>query len=83
VTVHHFTLHVDGLELDDATVGKLLAAGCDDATFGRIAGQMLATFDREAPTFAQALASAVAAIEDTVPGSRVVGLEREGELAAS
>jgi hypothetical protein len=59
---HTFTVVLDrrptGDELD-----ALFEAGCDDATFGAEKGVPIGQFDREAPTLAEAIASAVRDIE--------------------
>ena len=62
--VHHFTLIVEGSDLQsDANINALFAAGCDDATVGRIDGIQYVDFNREAPSLAEAIISAVRAIE--------------------
>ena len=62
--VHHFTLIVEGSDLQsDANINALFAAGCDDATVGRIDGIQYVDFNREAPSLAEAVISAVRAIE--------------------
>ena len=39
MSIHHFTLIVDGPDLqDDTFIHRLFEAGCDDATAGRIDG---------------------------------------------
>jgi hypothetical protein len=59
-----FTLVLDrrptGDELD-----ALFAAGCDDAAFGVEHGLSVAQFDREAPTLADAISTAVRQIESS------------------
>ena len=77
-----FTLTVEGADLlaDDA-LDALYEAGCDDATFGVSNGVQIGGFGREATEFADAVASAIRAIESTVPGARVVAVHRE--LAAA
>lgn len=51
-------------------------AGCDDTLVTSSSGIQRAIFDREAPSFANAVASAIAAIESSIPGARVVAVER-------
>ncbi|HEX6499650.1 MAG TPA: hypothetical protein VF054_11555 [Micromonosporaceae bacterium] len=59
---HVFTLVLDRRPTD-AELDGLFDAGCDDATFGVEHGLPVAQFDREAPTLADAIASAVLAVE--------------------
>jgi hypothetical protein len=78
VNVFRFTLVIEGGDLlADATLDALYEAGCDDATFGVSNGVQIGGFDREAAEFADAVASAIRAIESTVPGAKVVALHRE------
>lgn len=77
-TVHSFTLILDGADpLTDENLDRLFEAGCDDATFGARAGQFHAEFDRAAPSFGEAVRSAVRDVERAVPGLRVVRVEPE------
>ncbi len=70
--IHHFTLIVDGADLqDDAVIDALFEAGCDDATVGRTDGIQYLDFDREAATRAEAIRSAVTGVE-RVDGVHVV-----------
>ncbi len=56
---HSFTLFVHGADiLSDESMDALFEAGCDDATFGARDGAQYGEFDREAPSFSTALASA-------------------------
>jgi hypothetical protein len=82
MTLYSFTLTIEGADiLSDAAQNSLFEAGCDDATFGMSHGTQTADFDREAVDFAEALASAVKAVESTVPGARVVEVHRDREVA--
>ena len=59
--VHHFTLIVDGSDLQDgAIIDRLFEAGCDDAAIGRIGEVQYADFNREAASIEEAVLSAVA-----------------------
>ena len=70
--IHHFTLIVDGPDLqDDAVIDALFEAGCADATVGRTGGFQYVDFDREAPTRAEAIRSAVTDVKG-VEGVHVV-----------
>lgn len=70
--IHHFTLIVDGPDLqDDAVIDALFEAGCADATVGRTDGIQYLDFDRDAPTRAEAIRSAVTDVK-SVDGVHVV-----------
>ena len=72
-TTHSFTLFVQGVDvLSDASVDALHAAGCDDATFGARDGAQYAAFDREAPSFGEAIASAIDDVTRALPALEVV-----------
>lgn len=72
--VHHFTLIVDGPDLQDgAIIDRLFEAGCDDAATGRSDGIQYVDFDREAASFGEAVLSAVKDV-DHVVGVSVVRL---------
>lgn len=62
MTTHVFTVVLDRRPTDDE-LDALFVAGCDDAAFGTEHGLPVAEFDREAPTLADAIASAVRAVE--------------------
>ncbi|HUR23911.1 MAG TPA: hypothetical protein VMZ73_08585 [Acidimicrobiales bacterium] len=79
-----FTLTVEGADLTaGAAQEDLFEAGCNDATFGVSDGVQTAEFDREASDFAEAVASAIKAVETAVPGARVVEVHREQDVAAA
>lgn len=70
--IHHFTLIVDGADLqDNAVIDALFEAGCDDATVGRTDGIQYLDFDREAASRAEAIRSAVTDVQ-CVDGVHVV-----------
>ena len=72
MSIHHFTLIVDGADLqDDAFIDALFEAGCADATVGRTGGIQYLDFDREAPTRTEAIRSAVTDVK-RVDGVHVV-----------
>ena len=76
--VHHFTLIVDGPDLQDgALIGKLFEAGCDDAAIGWIDGIQYVDFDREAASLDEAILSAVTEVEH-VAGVNVVRIADAG-----
>jgi hypothetical protein len=73
---HTFRVVFDDLGTDslEPHLDVLAAAGCDDAAFsgpGRD-GTFIAEFDREAPTFASAVVSALEAIHSALPGVRLL-----------
>jgi hypothetical protein len=57
-----FTLVLDRSPVEDE-LDKLFEAGCDDATFGVEKGLAVGEFDRDAPSLAKAIASAVLDVE--------------------
>ena len=85
--VHHFTLIVDGPDLqDDTLIDAVFEAGCDDAAIGRIDGIQYIDFDRESASLDQAILSAVADLEriDGVDVVRIAdaGLVSMADIAA-
>jgi hypothetical protein len=77
--IHSFAVVISGVDLTSAEsphADALYDAGCDDALLTGEGGVQRAVFDREAPTFAAAVASAITAIESSIPGARVVRIER-------
>lgn len=77
--IHSFTIVIDGVDLttlDSPDADALYEAGCDDALLTSSGGVQQAVFDREAPSFAAAVASAITAIEGSIPGARVTNIER-------
>lgn len=62
MTTHVFSVVLDRVPTDDER-DALFAAGCDDAAFSMEQGLSIAEFDREAPTLADAIVSAVRDIE--------------------
>lgn len=78
-----FTLTVEGADiLSEGALNALHEAGCHDATFGASDGVQTAEFDREAPDFAEAVGSAIRAVERAVPGAVVVRIRRDAEVGA-
>ena len=78
---YEFTLVLQG-RLDDAAVDALFEAGCDDATLGEVDGVGYADFIREAPTFGEALRSAIEQVE-SVSGVRVARVEPDDLVTMS
>ena len=84
MALFRFTLTIEGADiLTDDGIDALCEAGCDDATFGVSGGVQTGEFDREATDFAEAVASAIKAVEAAVPGALVVHVHRELEAAAA
>ena len=78
MTIHHFTLIVDGPDLqDDTVIDAVFEAGCGDAAIGRIDGIQYVDFDREAPSLDEAILSAVANLE-RIDGVDVVRIADAG-----
>ena len=83
MTIHHFTLIVDGPDLqDDALIDALFEAGCDDAAIGRVDGIQSVDFDCEAASLDRAILSAVADLE-RIEGVEVVRIADAGYASAS
>ena len=85
--VHHFTLIVDGPDLqDDSLIDAVFEAGCDDAAIGRVDGIQYIDFDRESASLDQAILSAMADLEriDGVDVVRIAdaGLVSMADIAA-
>jgi hypothetical protein len=77
--IHSFAVVIEGVDLtgeDSSDADALYEAGCGDALLTSESGSQRAVFDREAPTFAAAVASAINAIETSIPGARVIAVER-------
>ena len=84
--IHSFAVVIDGVDLtsaDSADADALYEAGCDDALLVSDAGVQRALFDREAPSFAEAVATAITAIETAVPGAQVLAVERTSPAGAA
>lgn len=84
MTRFSFTLTIEGADvMTEIAQEALYEAGCDDATFGVSNGVQTAEFDRESNEFAEAVASAIRAVESAVPGARVIEVHREHDIAAA
>ena len=78
MAIHHFTLIVDGPDLqEEALIEALFDAGCDDGLVGRSEGNQYIEFDREAPDLEVAMLSAVADVEKA-PGVKVARIADAG-----
>ena len=76
--IHHFTLIVNGPDLqDDTLVDAAYEAGCDDAAISLIDGIQYVDFDREAASLDQAILSAVTDV-DRIDGVAVVRITDAG-----
>jgi len=82
MTEYEFTLMIEGDLADQAIAAALFDAGCDDATFGVSDGCGYGEFLREAPTFADAVLSAIHQVE-TVSDLRVARIEPDDIVTAS
>ena len=71
---YEFTLFIRADLSDDETVGRLMAAGIDDASFGGGGDWGTIDFTRDAPDLAIALGTAIAQVEAALPGT-VVAVE--------
>lgn len=70
---YEFSLLVVGADVQsDDALNALAEAGCDDATVGSSGGVQHLDFDREADSYAEAVASAIHDVESAVPDAQVV-----------
>ena len=84
MSIFSFTVTIQGVDvLTNDAQNALFEAGCGDGTFGISNGTQTAEFDREAPDFAEAVASAIKAIEGAVSGARVITVTRDSNLAVT
>jgi hypothetical protein len=60
---HLFTIQVSGIDLSQDYEDALYGAGCDDALIAVIDDALFLDFDREAPSFEQAVDSAKSDVE--------------------
>ena len=65
LSAHHFSLYFAGEhhELSRELLDAIHEAGCDDSHVGTCDGVLRIAFDREAPSFREALTSAIADVE--------------------
>ena len=82
MSAHHFTLIVDGADLqDESVVNSFFESGCDDALVGSTDEVQFIDFDREAASWDEAVLSAVADVEQ-VDGVRVIRVNEDGSALA-
>jgi hypothetical protein len=77
--IYSFAVVVTGADFtspENSDADALYEAGCDDALLISDAGAQQAIFDREAPSFAAAVASAITAIETALPDARITAVQR-------
>lgn len=77
--IYSFSVVVTGADFtspDSVHADALYQAGCDDALLTTDCGVQRAIFDREAPSFAAAVAAAITAIETAIPGAKVTCVQR-------
>lgn len=73
---YSFSLVLDGPpEFDEAALDAFFDAGCGDATFQTRNGEVVAEFDREAPSLSDALITAIRDADGAGTGYRVVRVE--------
>jgi hypothetical protein len=70
---HRFTLVLDVPGIDDAIENRLHKTGCNDALLSQSEGTVTLQFDREAPSFDEAVRSAIKAVESCGVGARCLG----------
>jgi hypothetical protein len=79
---HSFTLILSGLSgLTDKLENTLFEAGCNDALLGTRDGVVYLDFDREAPSFAEAVSTAIRDV--TKAGYQVAEIEPGDEVIAA
>ncbi len=78
-TKYDFTLVIEGVLDDEQTMNALFEAGCGDATFGISNEVGSGSFHRIAPSLADAIHSAIEAVE-SVPSLHVIRVESEDLL---
>jgi hypothetical protein len=71
---HSFAVYVAGIDLSSRYEDALYENGCDDATVIVRDGVLHLDFDREAPSFSDAVGSAMHDVEKA--GGRVLRVER-------
>ncbi len=81
MTAYEFVLKLNR-EISDDEIEALYKAGCDDAGIETGPLGTLADFSREAPSLAEAIASAVRDIEK-VPGLRAIGVQCDNMVTAA
>ncbi len=82
--VHSFSLVLQGAgELTPEIADALYEAGCDDALVGSRDGVLFAQFDREAPSSAEAIISAIRQIESAGVGLTVARVEPDELVSAA
>src|SRR3954447_19901264 len=82
--IHSFSLILQGAsELTPEIADALYEAGCDDALVGSRDGVLFADFDREAPSSAEAIISAIRQIESGGVGLTVVRVEPDELVSAA
>ena len=81
MTAYEFVLKLNR-EVTDDEIEALYEAGCDDAAIETGPLGALADFSREAPSLAEAIASAVRDIEK-VPGLRAIGVQCDNMVTAA
>lgn len=75
MALYSFTVQVSGIDTKgERYEDALYRAGCTDALVAVIDGKLFLDFDREAPSYERAVASAREAIEEA--GGRVENIER-------
>jgi hypothetical protein len=76
--VFRFTLEGPDICTDE-NADALYEAGLDDATIGCVNDEQFAIFSREAPSYQEALDSAICDVESAIEGLRVVRVDRYEE----
>ena len=81
MTVYDFTFVVDADPADETFEDRFIEAGCDDATFILMRGNVLLSFDREGNSYREAVLSAYEQILQT--GAGIVRFEPDFLVSAA
>jgi hypothetical protein len=77
-TCYNFTLILSGADVLTPEISNALyEAGCDDGSPASSNGVVFVSFDREAPTFVEAVTTAICDVESAGNGLRAVRVETE------
>ncbi|WZO97854.1 hypothetical protein EP7_004906 [Isosphaeraceae bacterium EP7] len=83
-TEHDFDICLaEGVAFTDELTDSLFEAGCDDATVSQRHGRLTLSFCREAPSFKDAVLSAIADVAKAGLGPKIVRVDLEGLMSQS
>ena len=83
-TIHEFELSLDcETELNSSMTDAIFEAGCDDALLSSSGGKVWLMFAREAPSFKDAVLSAISDVHSANINATVISVEAEETTDAS